>query len=97
MPAHGPEVARADVDAIATNWMKPDEAWPIQRSPAEISSDAANTMAVASNAGRCRPCTRRWAHRKIRCRDGQDTVPAIEDQLHALRGTPEVPGVEVLT
>ncbi len=53
-----------------------------QQSPAEYGSDAARTPRLL-NRMRGAAFDRRWAHRKGVA--VTDTVPAIEDQLHALR------------
>ena len=60
--------------------MKPRQ---FQRSPAEYSADAARTPWLPHRIQAAAAFVRRWAHR---IGDGAiDTVPAIEDQLHALQ------------
>jgi hypothetical protein len=60
--------------------MKPRE---IQRLPAEYSSAAARTPRVLDRIRDAASSARHWAHRKGDAPVG--TVPAIEDQLHALQ------------
>ena len=54
-----------------------------QRSPAEYGSGAARTPWLLHRMRDAAAVARRWAHRKGDA--AMDTVPAIEDQLHALQ------------
>ncbi|WP_231987258.1 phosphoenolpyruvate carboxylase [Mycobacterium sp. 852014-50255_SCH5639931] len=78
-------------EPIATNWrnqMKPRE---FRRSPAEYGSGAARTPWLLHRMRDAAAIARRWAHRKGDA--AMDTVPAIDDQLHALRPICSAQGV----
>src|SRR5262249_22458287 len=68
--------------------MKPRQ---IQRSPAEYGSAAARAPRVLDRIRDAAASARRWAHRKGDAAAG--TVPAIEDQLHALQPICSAQGV----
>src|SRR6516165_12013991 len=72
---------------IGENQMKPRQ---YQRSPAEYVSGAARTPPLLHRM-RHAAFARRWAHRKADA--AMDTVPAIEDQLHALQPICSAQGV----
>ncbi len=60
--------------------MKPRQ---LQRSPAQYGSGAARTSRLLHRMRDAAASARRWAHRNGDA--GMDTVPTIEDQLHALQ------------
>jgi hypothetical protein len=62
-----------------------------QRSPGEYGSAAARTPSLLHRMRDAAAYARRWAHRK---RDAaMDSIPAIEDQLHALQPVCSAQGV----